>query len=278
NFLSLVINIPTGGSKGIGLATLELLLQQNINVLSISRSTPPELDALSSTYQGALVISKGDVSNDDDNKQAVEMCMQSFGRLDALILNAGTLHPLGTHRNLGGSTLSEYKQLFSINFFSLVSILSHSLPYLTSRESKSLSSSSDPAGRVILVSSGAAVGGVAGWGAYNASKAALNSLGRTLASEEEDLVVVSVRPGVVGTEMQEKIREIGKDHMTSKDLEKFMGIHERGELLLPSQPGRALASLALRATRDMSGEFLNWNDERVEAVLFEKKEGIADKK
>jgi len=92
--------------------------------------------------------------------------------------------------------------------------------------------------------------------------------------------------------------------MTSKDLEKFMGIHERGEvsslfsdtlfeisrefelifvlgiaqLLLPSQPGRALASLALRATRDMSGEFLNWNDERVEAVLFEKKEGIADKK
>jgi len=63
---------------------------------------------------------------------------------------------------------------------------------------------------VILVSSGAAVGGVAGWGAYNASKAALNSLGRTLASEEEDLVVVSVRPGVVGTEMQEKIREIGK--------------------------------------------------------------------
>lgn len=165
------------------------------------------------------------------------MCMQSFGRLDALIreqkllssllvypkltsqfeslpVNAGTLHPLGTHRNLGGSTLSEYKQLFSINFFSLVSILSHSLPYLTSRESKSLSSSSDPAGRVILVSSGAAVGGVAGWGAYNASKAALNSLGRTLASEEEDLVVVSVRPGVVGTEMQEKIREIGKSSLS----------------------------------------------------------------
>lgn len=53
---------------------------------------------------------------------------------------------------------------------------------------------------------------MAGWGAYNASKAAMNSLGRTLANEEEDLVVVSVRPGVVGTEMQEKIREIGKFH------------------------------------------------------------------
>jgi len=104
--------------------------------------------------------------------------------------------------------LDEYKQLFDINFFSIISILSHSLPYLTSRESKSLSQD-QPAGRVILVSSGAATGGVAGWGAYNASKAAMNSLCRTLANEEEDLVVVAVRPGVVGTEMQEKIREIG---------------------------------------------------------------------
>jgi len=75
----------------------ELLLQENINVLSISRSTPPELDALSSTYPGALIISKGDVSKDDDNKQAVEMCMQSFGRLDALIRTAFSFSSLASN-------------------------------------------------------------------------------------------------------------------------------------------------------------------------------------
>jgi len=42
--------------------------------------------------------------------------------------------------------------------------------------------------------------------------------------------------------------------------------------LLPSQPGRALASLALRAEKSMSGEFVNWNDERVEGLLIGRKE------
>ncbi|GAA6061185.1 hypothetical protein JCM10212_002398 [Sporobolomyces blumeae] len=259
--------ILTGASRGIGLATLELLLNEDVNVVALSRSTPPELDHLANKYTGSLIISKGDVANDQDNKAAVDVAIQSFGRLDALVLNAGTLHPLGTHRTLH-THLDEYKSLFDVNFFSLVSIVGHALPYLTSRESKRDLAPGSVAGRVILVSSGAAVGGVAGWGAYNASKAAMNSLCRTLANEEkDDLVVVAVRPGVVATEMQEKIREIGGQHMTEKDHEKFTGLHSRGELLLPSQPGLALASLALHAPRDLSGEFVNWNDDKVEKVL-----------
>lgn len=70
----------------------EILLSQSYNVLSLSRTTPPELDALSARYPGALIISKGDVSRDEDNKQAVNMCLQSFGRLDALIRAPPTNH------------------------------------------------------------------------------------------------------------------------------------------------------------------------------------------
>ncbi|GAA5887552.1 hypothetical protein JCM16303_004241 [Sporobolomyces ruberrimus] len=271
----------TGGSKGLGLATLEILLSLNHNVLSLSRSTPPELDLLSNRYPGALIISKGDVSNDEDNKQAVEMCIQSFGRLDALILNAGTLHPLGTHRSFSSpDKLSEYKSLFETNFFSLISIVSHSLPYLSSREGKSSSlsssssSSEDPVvgGRIIMVSSGAATGGVQGWGAYSASKAAMNSLVRTLGNEEDRVVTVAVRPGVVETEMQEIIRDKGAEHMKGSEHERFTGLHSRGELLPPSKPGRALASLSIRAGKDLSGEFVNWDDERVQKLLFSEEE------
>ncbi|GAA5894498.1 uncharacterized protein JCM6883_002120 [Sporobolomyces salmoneus] len=258
----------TGGSKGLGLAALEILLSRSYNVLSLSRTTPPELDALSARYPGALIISKGDVSKDDDNKQAVEMCMQSFGRLDALILNAGTLHPLGTHRSFTGSKLEEYKSLFDVNFFSLISIIGHALPYLSSREGKSNLSDSDPAGRIIAVSSGAATGGYQGWGAYSASKAAMNSLVRTLANEEEDVVAVAVRPGVVDSEMQEIIREKGMEHMKQSEHDKFTGLHSRGELLPPSKPGMSLASLAINATRDLSGEFVNWDEEKVKKLLF----------
>lgn len=57
--------------------------------------------------------------------------------------------------------------MFDVNLFSTLHLIKASLPLL--RESK---------GRVIFVSSGAATGGTAGWGPYNASKAALNSLAR----------------------------------------------------------------------------------------------------
>lgn len=92
-----------------------------------------------------------------------------------LAVNAGTLDPLGTTASLA-SKLDEYKKLFDVNYFSLISILTHAIPYLKERENKS--EDTDVSGRVILVSSGASTGGVAGWGAYSASKAALNSLGR----------------------------------------------------------------------------------------------------
>ena len=61
----------------------------------------------------------------------------------------------------------EWRKVFDINFFSLLYAVRAALPKL--RESK---------GRIVFMSSGAAVGGVVGWGAYNASKAGMNSLCR----------------------------------------------------------------------------------------------------
>lgn len=53
-------------------------------------------------------------------------------------------------------------------------------------------------GRIIFVSSGAAVTGYQGWGAYGASKAAMNHLSLTLAVEEPNITSVAIRPGVIG--------------------------------------------------------------------------------
>lgn len=53
-------------------------------------------------------------------------------------------------------------------------------------------------GRVVFVSSGAAVTGYQGWGAYGASKAAMNHLSTTIAAEEPDITSISIRPGVIG--------------------------------------------------------------------------------
>ncbi|KAM0787933.1 hypothetical protein ACM66B_006138 [Microbotryomycetes sp. NB124-2] len=251
--------ILTGASKGLGLATLRILLNAGCNVTAMSRSEPPQLVALADQYKGALNIFKGDVSDDNDNKEAVQVTLAAFQRLDALILNAGTLDPLGTTATLTGQ-LDKYKQLFDVNFFSLVSLVQHALPHL--RESKQ--SSGDVTGRIIMVSSGAATGGVAGWGPYSASKAAMNSLVRTLGNEESSIVSVAVRPGVVDTAMQEAIRSIGGQHMTEKDHSRFTGLHAEGKLVPPEKPGAVLAALAVKASKDLSGQFVSWDSDEMQ--------------
>ncbi|GAA5835413.1 hypothetical protein JCM11251_005228 [Rhodosporidiobolus azoricus] len=265
----------TGASAGLGLATLSILLSQGINVVALQRTETPELTALANRYPGVLLISKGDVTKDEDNQAAVEAAMQSFGRLDAVILNAGTLHPVSSIRNLTASSgkLDEFRNLMEVNFISLVSLLTHAIPYLNERDRKDLKEG-EPAGRVVLVSSGAATGGVTGWAAYNASKAAMNSLGRTLGNEEADIVTVTIRPGTPDTQMQTTIRAIGADHMSPSDHARFTTLHQEGKLLPPSEPAGMLAGVALEAPKEWSGSFRNWNDEEViKLQVREKKEG-----
>jgi NAD(P)-dependent dehydrogenase (short-subunit alcohol dehydrogenase family) len=108
----------------------------------------------------------------------------------------------------------------------------------------------------VLISSGAATNAYSTWGAYGASKAALNHLATTLATEELDVVTISIRPGTVDTEMQRELREVHHKTMDPKDAEKFAGLKSSGKLLKPEQPGNVIARLVLNATNDQSGKFL----------------------
>lgn len=120
-------------------------------------------------------------------------------------------------------------------------------------------------GRIILTSSGAAVGAYQGWGAYGAGKAVLNHLASTLGEEEPDVTTISIRPGVVDTEMQREIRELHNTTMSEKDAAKFASLKKDGGLLTPEQPGHVIAKLAVGADKALSGKFLTWNDETLKA-------------
>lgn len=118
-------------------------------------------------------------------------------------------------------------------------------------------------GTIVFTSSGAADKAYAGWGAYGASKAALNHLAITLQAEEGDVTTVCVRPGVVDSEMQREIREVhSRDGvMDEKDRMKFKDAKEKGTLLRPEQPGNVIAKLVLGAPKELSGRVVSWNDE-----------------
>jgi NAD(P)-dependent dehydrogenase (short-subunit alcohol dehydrogenase family) len=98
---------------------------------------------------------------------AISTGASHYQRIDGLVLNAGTLDP---YCRVGDNTpLDAWKNLFNVNFFSLVAACKAALPFLRN---------SALGGKIVFVSSGAADKGLAGWGPYNASKAAMNSLCR----------------------------------------------------------------------------------------------------
>jgi NAD(P)-dependent dehydrogenase (short-subunit alcohol dehydrogenase family) len=118
-------------------------------------------------------------------------------------------------------------------------------------------------GRILLTSSGAATSAYQGWGCYGAGKAVLNHLALTLSVEEPSVTTISIRPGVVDTEMQREIREVHHERMSEKDREKFSGLKSSGGLLKPEQPGHVIARLAVggEEVKSFNGKFLSWNDE-----------------
>lgn len=69
---------------------------------------------------------------------------------------------------------------------------------------------------------------------------------------------VSVRPGVVDTTMQDDIRSKYATNMDEKDQGKFMAAKRDGKLLPPERPGHVIAELAVRATNELSGQFLRY--------------------
>jgi len=108
---------------------------------------------------------------------------------------------------------------------------------------------------MIFTSSGAALKGYAGWGAYGASKAALHSLVQHIAVEES-ITAVSVSPGRVDTDMQKELREKGSSAMAEKDYESFVSAFDEGKLNKPEWPGEVIARLALEAKPELSGKYV----------------------
>lgn len=112
-------------------------------------------------------------------------------------------------------------------------------------------------GRIVFTSSGAALHGYSGWGAYGSSKAAMNSLAQHIAVEEPEIATVAVGPGRVDTDMQKEIRELGApgSAMSNKDHAGFVSAYEEGKLNKPEWPGQVIAKLAVEAKTELAGEY-----------------------
>ena len=247
--------IITGASRGLGAATAAIAAELGAHVVLNARSAETlaaQVERIRAAGGRASFVA-GDLTQGEVCRRLVATAIEETGRLDAVINNAGILEPIGT---ISQSDPQEWERNLAINLMAPVRLAQAALPHL--RPSR---------GRIINVSSGAAVHPVFAWGAYCVAKAGLNQLTRQLAAEEDEVTALAIRPGVVDTEMQAQIRQQGAASMPEEVYERFVRYHEEGELLPPALPGRALAVLALYAPPSWSGEVLAWDADEVQALV-----------
>ncbi len=182
--LSGKIAIVTGGNSGIGLATAKLFATEGAQVVITGRRKAELEAAVAQIGHGALGI-QGDVSNLADLDTLYAEIKRKFGRIDVLFANAGVCD-LAT---LGAVTEAHFDKLFDINVKGLLFTVQKALPLIVD------------GGAIILTSSIANTKGMAAFGVYSATKAAVRSFARTWTTELKDrkIRVNAVSPGPIET-------------------------------------------------------------------------------
>jgi len=175
----------TGASRGLGRALTDALSTAGWRVVIDARSAS-DLHTATTTWSGAVAL-PGDVT---DEQHLRELAAAAGDRLDLLVLNASSLGqtPLPS---LADYRSVELRAVLETNTIAPLRLVQLALPALRAA-----------GGRVLAISSDAAVADYPGWGGYGASKAALDQLMHVLAAEEPGLHVYAVDPGDMRTRMQ----------------------------------------------------------------------------
>ena len=241
----------TGASRGIGAAAARQLLAKGCRVAAASRSRDGITSAMAnaSPSDDTLLVLTGDVARPEDGRRWVADTLARFGRLDALVNNAGVLAPLA---RLADAEPADWHANLAVNLLGPFYLAQAAIPPLR-----------ETCGRIVNISSGAALKSIVGWSAYCVAKAGLNHLTRLLAAEEPDITTVALRPGVVDTAMQALIRAEGSQAMAPETSAAFRELKATGRLLDPAVPAGKIAWLALQAPSDLSGAFLDYDDPRI---------------
>lgn len=187
------VALITGASRGIGAAVALSYARAGAHVVLTARNTSA-LEALDDQIRaqgGSATLIPLDLLDHDKIDAMGPALAEKFGRLDIFVGNAGML---GTLAPLGHINAKEWDRVIALNLTANFRLIRTLDPLLRASD----------AGRVIFVTSGAAEGYRAYWGAYAASKAGLESLARTYKAETDktNIRVNLVDPGRVRTAMR----------------------------------------------------------------------------
>lgn len=189
------VALITGGSRGIGAATVRLFSQAGAKVAFSYQSAEAEADSLVQQCGAANCQAvQSDLSSPTAAQELVSAATAKFGRLDILVANHGIWPP--EDAPIDRLSDEQWRRTMSVNLDSVFGLVKHSVAQMKRQ-------GGSPAGHIVLVSSTSGQRGEAFHCDYSATKGALISMVKGLSSElaPHRIYVNSVAPGWVDTDM-----------------------------------------------------------------------------
>ena len=193
------VALVTGGSRGIGAATVRLFCQAGAKVVFSYRSAAPQAASLVAECGGESVCRalRQELATVEDGQALVAAAIEVFGQLDCLVVNHGIWPP--HDQPIATMTAAQWRGTMGVNLDSVFGLVQAGTAVMLGQPRME----GEPGGHIVLVASTAAQRGEAFHADYAASKGALLSLTKSLSSElaPQGILCNCVAPGWVRTEM-----------------------------------------------------------------------------
>lgn len=224
------VAIITGASSGIGRCTAEFLHDSGCTVYDFSRR---------SIASDKIIHIKTDVTNEENVILSVKKVFEKEGRIDILVNSAG----FGISGAVEFTKTADAKAQFDVNFFGTDIMCRAVIPYMRK----------NGGGRIVNISSVAAVAHIPFQTYYSATKAAIESYSSALANEIKpfNISVTAIQPGDICTEFtQSRKKDFDGDDVYNGRISKSVVGMEKDEQkgMSPDFAGRYIAKIALKKT------------------------------
>ncbi|HRH87271.1 MAG TPA: 3-oxoacyl-ACP reductase family protein [Rubrivivax sp.] len=203
------VALVSGGSRGIGRAIVELFAGDGMDVVFFYRDNAAAANEVVAAVQaagGRAQAVQADVGDAAAVAEAVDRIVDSRGRIDVLVNNAGIVRD-----NLLGMLEDEdIRAVLDTNVVGVFNVTRAVVRHMISKRS----------GRIVNLSSVAGDKGGRGQSNYAASKGAINAFTKAMAVElaSRKITVNCVAPGVIETEMSQQVRDLADDQIKARIL------------------------------------------------------------
>jgi 3-oxoacyl-[acyl-carrier protein] reductase len=238
--------LVTGGSRGIGAATVRLFAQAGADVIFSyhrDREAATQVEQEARKHGTRVESFKAELGKLVDARKLVKFARERLGRVDILIANAGIYN--GTDAPIEKLTDREWDEMVRVNLKGVYTVVHETAPHMIAQKG----------GRIIAISSAAAHRGSAFHSHYAATKGGVISFVKSLALElaQHNILVNCVAPGFIATDMSAPILKTQKGLKFATEMSPLRRVGKPEEVA-----GSILFAVSDLATF-MTGEVINVN-------------------